>query len=245
MEDPFEIVKEDVEKSIAQLRQLHQHLKNTPSHQTQQPGHRWKLEELEQQCRTIEWDLQDLQETVAIAEKNPQKFKLTQQQMEGRRLFLHQTENELASIREFIKQQQGVGGNQADNNQKRPNHAGTPAASGATSGGKRYETEESPTHPLGMQQELIMRDQDQQLDQVYHTVVNMKNIAKEMGQELESQEVLIDNMSQKVDGTNDRLRAAQNRIKQILQAEGVDNKTFWIIVALSLVVLILFVVVLI
>jgi len=39
-----------------------------------------------------------------------------------------------------------------------------------------------------MRQQTIMREQDQQLDKVMNTVVNMKGIAQTMGTELQEQD---------------------------------------------------------
>lgn len=51
--------------------------------------------------RSIEWDLEDLEDTIAIAEKNP-KQKLDLQVLNQRRQFINATKNEIKSMKEKI-----------------------------------------------------------------------------------------------------------------------------------------------
>jgi syntaxin 6 len=41
--------------------------------------------------KSIEWDLQDLEETINIAQANPQKFRLNVGELESRKQFIHDT----------------------------------------------------------------------------------------------------------------------------------------------------------
>jgi flagellar biosynthesis chaperone FliJ len=88
------------------------------------------------------------------------------------------------------------------------------------------------------QQMMIMQQQDQQMDGVLHTVVNMKNIALTMNTELDDQSRLLQNLDEKVDTSGSRLKAAQTRLNNFIKVNSKD-KTFWCIVLLSIVVVIL------
>lgn len=57
--------------------------------------------ELRNSLRSIEWDLEDLEDTIAIAEKNP-KQKLDLQVLNQRRQFINATKNEIKSMKEKI-----------------------------------------------------------------------------------------------------------------------------------------------
>lgn len=41
----------------------------------------WTTTELRNSLRSIEWDLEDLEDTIVIVEKNPQKFKLDNREL--------------------------------------------------------------------------------------------------------------------------------------------------------------------
>ncbi|CAG9801163.1 unnamed protein product [Chironomus riparius] len=57
--------------------------------------------ELRNSLRSIEWDLEDLEDTIAIAEKNP-KQKVDLQELNQRRHFINATKNEIKSMKDKI-----------------------------------------------------------------------------------------------------------------------------------------------
>lgn len=57
--------------------------------------------ELRNSLRSIEWDLEDLEDTIVIAEKNP-KHKVDLQELNQRRQFINATKNEIKSMKEKI-----------------------------------------------------------------------------------------------------------------------------------------------
>lgn len=57
--------------------------------------------ELRNSLRSIEWDLEDLEDTIAIAEKNP-KHRVDLQELNQRRQFINATKNEIKSMKDKI-----------------------------------------------------------------------------------------------------------------------------------------------
>ncbi|CRL03750.1 CLUMA_CG016169, isoform A [Clunio marinus] len=57
--------------------------------------------ELRNSLRSIEWDLEDLEDTIVIAEKNP-KHKIDSQELNQRRQFINATKNEIKSMKDKI-----------------------------------------------------------------------------------------------------------------------------------------------
>jgi hypothetical protein len=49
---------------------------------------KWTADEIKTSVKTIEWDIQDLEETVRIVEANPQKFKLDTTEVNRRKMFV-------------------------------------------------------------------------------------------------------------------------------------------------------------
>lgn len=60
----------------------------------------WIATELRNALRSIEWDLEDLEETIVIVERNPQKFKLDNRELFARRQFIDATRDEVKSMKE-------------------------------------------------------------------------------------------------------------------------------------------------
>lgn len=55
----------------------------------------WITTELRNSLRSIEWDLEDLEDTITIVEKNLTKFKIDQKELNARRDFIDATRNEV------------------------------------------------------------------------------------------------------------------------------------------------------
>lgn len=58
--------------------------------------------ELKNNIRSIEWDLEDLDETIGIVEANPRKFNMDMSELNKRKLFVKQTRDDITSIKEHL-----------------------------------------------------------------------------------------------------------------------------------------------
>lgn len=63
----------------------------------------------------------------------------------------------------------------------------------------------------------LIQQQDTQLDTVMGTVRNMKEVAITIGQEIDDQVGLLDEINKDVDNTQGRLDSALSRVKNILK----------------------------
>lgn len=55
----------------------------------------WTNNELKNSLRSIEWDLEDLEDTIDIVEKNPSKFKIDNKEITTRKNFIDCTREEV------------------------------------------------------------------------------------------------------------------------------------------------------
>ncbi|KAL7053377.1 hypothetical protein AAHC03_027180 [Spirometra sp. Aus1] len=85
--DPFYVVKDEVIKSLAQANTEYEAWKNEVL--SKSVDIKTVETALRQTIRNIEWDLEDLQETVLIVEKNPTKFFISEDELRSRQSFLH------------------------------------------------------------------------------------------------------------------------------------------------------------
>lgn len=71
-----------------------------------------------------------------------------------------------------------------------------------------------------------MQEQDQQLDGITHTVINMREIAQTMNTELRDQSMLLDDLDGHVDRTSGSLQKAMKRMNHFIkQNEGIEAMT--------------------
>uniref|UniRef100_A0A336KHT4 CSON009592 protein n=1 Tax=Culicoides sonorensis TaxID=179676 RepID=A0A336KHT4_CULSO len=114
-DDPFFIVRDEVHKALNKTRGLYLRWENlattanqpkTTSGDTKASTKQsetesdWIATELRNALRSIEWDLEDLEETIVIVERNPQKFKLDNRELFARRQFIDATRDEVKSMKE-------------------------------------------------------------------------------------------------------------------------------------------------
>lgn len=102
MEDPFFVVKDEVFKALNKTRGLYlrwRELNDALSGGTTAEAE-WTTTELKNSLRSIEWDLEDLEDTISIVEKNPNKFKIDNKELSSRRQFIDATRDEVKSMKD-------------------------------------------------------------------------------------------------------------------------------------------------
>ena len=90
-------------------------------------------------------------------------------------------------------------------------------------------------------QAQIMKEQDKEIQAVASTVVNLKEIATVLGNELDEQSRLIDHIELKVDNTTNNLDSGLKRMKEFINANA-DTKQQVCIVGLIILLVVLLIV---
>ena len=86
-QDPFFAVKEEVEHSITVVNQLFEKWQELRSDQKKADECEWTSSELLSGLRSIEWDLQDLEDTVSIVESSREKFQVDDEEVQANAAF--------------------------------------------------------------------------------------------------------------------------------------------------------------
>lgn len=157
----------------------------------------WTTTELRNGLRSIEWDLEDLEETIGIVENNPKKFKLDETEINIRRKFIEQTKDEVKFMREKLfdsknkerkmsfKPNNSLAGNsnakytRLDNSEISPHR---------TDGSEAAITVDD-SYQLRQHQQRIVQSQDDTLDKLRSSVGNLKSISRQIGTEVDEHAV--------------------------------------------------------
>ena len=102
MSDPFNVVKDELDKTIH----------NTKSYVeafTINNDNNLIIESIRTNLKSIDWDVQDLEETIKITSKHPEKFNLTNNDLENRQIFINET-------KEFVQNTNNIINNSYNNN---------------------------------------------------------------------------------------------------------------------------------
>nr|XP_060620908.1 syntaxin-10 [Anolis sagrei ordinatus] len=236
LEDPFFVVRGEVQKAVNTARGLYMRwcqlleVKHVSKEELD-----WTTNELRNSLRSIEWDLEDLEETICIVESNPLKFKIEPSEVAARRSFVME-------MRESIKEIQ--------------EHISSPTAQAVLKKNKEslmgsregYHTEElltASSHTLEEQQlhqKLIIEEQDEQLELVSGSIRMLKHMSGRVGDELDEQTIMLEDFAHKMDKTHSHMDEVLKKMPRVSHMPGDRRK--WCIIGLlfviGLVVLILF-----
>jgi len=239
LEDPFFVVKDDVVKAVCRTQglyqrwcEVHEDLSIVPKEELD-----WIRNELKNSLRSIEWDLEDLRETITIVEKNPKKFKLEDGEINGRRTFIEQTRNDI----KCMKEKMNVSKMREKDKYSRQPLLGTNALGGGYT--RLHNDMESPNHNFIdsniHQQQVLVNAQDDQLDLIQESMGTLKNMSSQIGQELEEQSTMLDEFSHELETTESRMDNAVKKVAKVLHMSNDRRQWIAIGVLLSIMVVVI------
>ncbi|XP_069169105.1 syntaxin-6 isoform X3 [Procambarus clarkii] len=257
LEDPFFVVKDEVCKALNKTRGLYQRwgeLQEDGVIITSKEELDWTNTELRNALRSIEWDLEDLEETIGIVEKNPRKFKIDGGELASRRTFIEHTKEEVKSMKERLnltKKDRDVTARQVpepvgpvDDNS--PLKMPQVVTHGATRYSRLVNEADSPNSEFVertlAQQQMIMNQQDGHLDQIASSMGTLKNMSRQIGQEVDEQAVMLDDFGHEMETTQSKMENTLSKMAKVMHLSN-DRRQWAAIGALSgvlAVVLILF-----
>ncbi|VDL97330.1 unnamed protein product [Schistocephalus solidus] len=119
--DPFYVVKDEVIKSLAQANTEYEAWKSNVLGKS--ANIKTAETALRQTIRNIEWDLEDLQETVLIVEKNPAKFFIPADELRSRQFFLHDVKAIVRRVKDNLADPRDLNSNRKSVSFEIPTHA--------------------------------------------------------------------------------------------------------------------------
>ena len=243
--DPFDLVKDKVREKLASIKVL-QEMYIDPTSQEQWRG----IEtELQSNIKSVDLFLGDLQSTIDIVEKNPQRFKnISKEEIGKRKLFISTTSQQMRQIEQQIKtrkqkQQQQKKETLLTNDEDEQPIQPKPTGKGSSKYSRLEESYIQDNQKFIDQQlqvqDQVKKNQDQQLDKMATTVQRVGQIAQDMGDELDEQHRELEDMEQHVDKTKGLLERTNKRLSNMLNNTS-DKWKIIIIVTLIVVICILF-----
>ncbi|KAK5088248.1 hypothetical protein LTR05_002465 [Lithohypha guttulata] len=236
-EDPFLEVQADVQSLLTQTRTLYSsYLRiRTLSSTKSKTGPSQELlqsrSELTSNLENLTSDLSDLLDAVRAVEPDPYRYGLDVAEVQRRKAFVREVADEVDSMRAQI---QDVGSNNTPHNA-----LPDPDAFGRDE--DEYNEDSYEANEVAVQQ-TMMQEQDEQLDDVYRTVGNLRSQAEDMGRELEEQGVMLDEVDTLADRVGGKLAVGTKKIGEVIRRNE-DTYSSCCIGALIVVLIILLILV--
>lgn len=191
-------------------------------------------EQLQEDCHSLIYMINEIDKSIDAAEKNPQRFKIGQAELSDRRRWVLSTKRKIEGIaNNTLPLQQHTTTTTTNMNVAKdisPRNATTKLAAAIREENDSFIASEAET------QQVLMNRQDRELDELSHHVVRIGELGRDMGQELDIQGQMLDDLSLEMDGTNTRLALAQKKIQHVLDKAGSRGQLF--IIALLIIVLV-------
>ncbi|KAI9475242.1 Syntaxin-6 [Coemansia sp. RSA 989] len=223
MTDPFLVVQEDVVSAFEQAKTLFaswkglHRKKRSPQEENE---FQFVTDELYSTLKSIDNDLEDLQETVDIARSAPAEYGLSPAQISERHNFIAGKKRAIEDMRNFLNQPSNPQQQSADTSIRHHHTDGR--------GSHRPHNVEFEGHQ--QQHQVMIQQQDEQFDAMLDTVRNLHGIASTMNTELDDQAILLDEVGSIVDRTQAKLSSARKKVDKFLR----DNNSRSICIVLSL-----------
>ncbi|XP_053438226.1 syntaxin-10 isoform X1 [Nycticebus coucang] len=217
LEDPFFVVRGEVQKAVNTARGLYQRwcelLQESTSVRREELD--WTTNELRNGLRSIEWDLEDLEETIGIVESNPGKFKLPAGDLQERKEFVERMQEAVQEMKDHMVSPTAIASMERNNRemlaakpaaQKSPSDLLDASAVSATS---RYIEEQQ------AMQQLIIDQQDQQLEMVSGSIQVLKHVSARVGEQLDEQGIMLDAFAHEMDNTQSRMDGVLRKMAKV------------------------------
>jgi len=222
LEDPFFVVKEEVLKALTKTRTLYERWRtgDDGAELRTSEEQEWTATELKNSLRSIEWDLEDLEDTIQIVEKNPTKFRIDGTELAVRKGFIESTKDEVRRMKERLSNQsrgelERLAG-QGQTASVSPSHH---TSSGTNKYSRLPSTADSPHREyivqLEQQQELL-RQQDETMDLMSESMGNIRNMSEHISNELDEQAVMLDEFGAEVEHADSRVDATMRKMAKVL-----------------------------
>lgn len=243
LEDPFFVVKEEVLKALTKTRTLYERWRTVDDGAESRTSEEqeWTSTELKNSLRSIEWDLEDLEDTIQIVEKNPTKFRIEASELAVRKGFIESTKDEVRMMKERLaNQSRGNLERLAGGTAGSPSHHVTP---GASKYSRLPSVADSPHREYIVQlehQQELLRQQDETMDLMSESMGNIRNMSEHISNELDEQAVMLDEFGTEIDHADSRVDATMKKMAKVLHLS--DDRRQWMAIGAlsSAMVLVLF-----
>lgn len=176
---------------------------------------------LQEQLRGLDWDLQDLEDAVSVAQANPMRFSLTAAAISERREAVARLRAEVDRVRLALEDAVATNPAPVDTRQALLGLGSVAAEKSSESNVVRTKATIRPPSSLPSNdrniqelelQDAIVREQDESLDDLAVAVRRIGTMGKEMHNELHEHGVLLDDLESGFDNTSSRMRSIQRRL---------------------------------
>lgn len=232
-QDPFYIVKEEIQESIDKLLSNFHRWERIPI----DSGEKVHLtKELIAGCESIEWQVDELDKTIDVAARDPSHYGTSKAELEKRRRWTTNARTQVSNVKKPVMSGKGSDGVNASSLDGMRRELMRVQNSYQTDRSNLYSAEDNDDYISSEsdRQLLLIKQQDAELDELSASVERIGGVGLSIHEELLAQEKIIDEFGNEMDSTSNRLDFVQKKVAMVMKKAGAKGQIMMILFLLLL-----------
>ncbi|KAK2636243.1 hypothetical protein Ddye_031035 [Dipteronia dyeriana] len=226
-QDPFYIVKEEIQESIDTLQSTFHQWERSPS-DTGEQIHLTK--ELLVGCESIEWQVDELDKAIGVASRDPSWYGIDNVELEKRRRWTATARSQVGNMKKAVLAGKELNGGGTRRELMRMPNSHQTDTSNHYAGRDNDDFIESESD----RQLLLIKQQDEELDELSASVERIGGVGLTIHEELIAQERILDELGMEMDSTSNRLDFVQKKVAMVMKKASAKGQIMMIVFLLVL-----------
>ncbi|KAK4607553.1 hypothetical protein RGQ29_001415 [Quercus rubra] len=227
-QDPFYVVKEEIQESIDKLQSTFHQWEHIPSN----TGERVNLiKELLAGCESIEWQVDELDKAIAVAARDPAWYGIDEVEIEKRRRWTGTARTQVRSVKKAVEAGKESNGTSSTSVNGMHRELMRLPNSHQTDRSNKYAGEDDDDFIASEsdRQLLLIKQQDEDLDELGASLVRIGDVGLTIHDELLGQEKILDDLGMEMDSTSNRLDFVQKKVAMVMKKAGIKGQIMMIL----------------
>ncbi|CAL5190662.1 unnamed protein product [Lathyrus oleraceus] len=222
-QDPFYVVKEDIQDSIDRLQSNFHQWENTLD-----TGEHLNLsKEVLAACGSIEWQVDELDKAISVASRDPSWYGIDEKEIENRRRWTSNARTQVRTVKKTVEARKGSNTTtHANMNGMHRELMRQPDSHQSTSKSNQYAagSDDDFIESESDRQMLLIKRQDEELDELSLSVQRIGGVGLTIHEELLGQEKILDELGNEMDSTSHRLDFVQKRVAMVMKKASIKGQ---------------------
>lgn len=229
-QDPFYIVKEEIQDSIDKLQSTFHQWENG----TSDIGERVQLtKELVTCCESVLWQVDELDKAIAVAADNPALYGIDSVELEKRRSWTNSARIQVSTVRKTIEagKEQRTRFNTNANGMRQELMRLPDDRSYSAHRSNQYEAQDNDDFISSEsdRQTLLIKQQDEELDELSANVERIGQVGLVIHEELDAQDGILYDLGMDMESTSNRLDFVQKKVAVVMKKAGAKGQILLIL----------------
>ena len=230
--DPFYLVREEISDSVSNCESSFSRIHETRGGLPLQNSASQKKEMFANMLSEIDslfWQLNELDRATDAAERDPNRFRVSREELERRKVWTSQTRDRLNVLRGRVENALNNSNTSEQNRVK------------SVLDQNRNTIDDYMLSDERATQDQLFAHQDEQLEDLSHHIRTIGNVGKTIGEELEQQGRMLEDLEEDTEGVRARMQAANQMMIHVFKKAGIRAQLCTVF-ALTIILVLLFMV---